>query len=314
MFFITRMLPGNPALVRLGGIPEPAALEAMEKLMGLDKPLHEQFYIYISELAHGNFGKSFLTGRPVYEDVTERFPATVELGLLSQFMAVIVGFPLGTIAALRRNKIMDHVARLIGVVGVSIPNYYLGLVLTYVLFFHLRLFPAPMGRIGILISPPHHITGLYILDSILTGNLEALSSSLSHIALPAITLSFFAMAPIVRMTRSAMLEIMSSDYVRMARAAGIPEREIIQKDVLKNAMLPLLTILGLSVGTLLGGVVVIESVFSWPGLGSFALSSFQANDYDPIQTYMLISVSAFLATNLVVDILYGIIDPRIKYG
>lgn len=314
MFVITRMLPGDPAAVRAGGIPDPEILIAIRKEMGLDQPVYVQFVIYLKELASGNLGTAFMTGRPVAEELLFRLPATIELGLVSEFIALIIGFPLGIISAIKRDTIWDHLSRLFGVLGVSIPNYYLGLLGIYILFFQLRLLPGPMGRIAILIEPPSHITGLYLVDSVLTLDWDALWSSLAHIALPAMALSFFTMAPVIRITRSSMLEVVSTDYVRTAKAAGIPERQIIFQDILKNAMIPLLTVISFSVGNLIGGVVVIEQVFGWPGVGLFALSSFQANDHNPIQAFVLLSVAAFLIVNLVTDALYGLVDPRIRYG
>jgi len=312
-FLMTRALPGNPALYRLGGTPNVQAIKEMEKQMGLDKPILMQFIIYVSDIIRGDFGYSYVTGRPVLDDLAQRFPATLELSLVSLFIATIVGVPLGVFSAVKRNKLIDHICRLVAVSGVSLPEYYLGLLAIYVFYFFLGWFPAPLGRIDPFVAPPTHITGLYILDSLITGNTKALVSSVQHVILPATTLGFVNMAPTARMTRSAMLEILSSDYIRTARACGIPEKEVIYKDALKNAMIPVLTTLGLIFGYLLGGIVVIERIFSWPGMGFYALDAMVANDHDPMQAYILISAIVFLLINLTVDVSYGLIDPRIKY-
>ena len=311
-FILSYLLPGNPALVRLGGSPAAEAIAAMEEAMGLNKPVWTQFWIYLTNLLRGDLGKSWMTGRPVIEDIGARLPATMELALMSYLIVIVVGIPLGVLAAIRRDTIIDHFCRLIGVGGISIPLFWLGLMMIFVLFFVLRIFPAPMGRIASSIPPPQHITGFYMLDIILTNNWPAFKSSLSQITLPSLALATVSVAPVMRMTRSAMLDVLQSTYIQAERAAGLPDRSI-QRDALKNALIPIITVMGMGFGFLIARVIIIEQVFTWPGIGLYALQSMSSNDRDPMQAYILIMGLIFVTTNLIVDILYGLIDPRIKY-
>lgn len=312
MFMINYLLPGNPAAVRLGGSPAVSQLKQMEAKMGLDKPVYIQYFIYISQLLSGDLGESWMTGRPVIEDLATRFPATLELAIAGFVIMVVIGIPLGVVSAVKRNKLVDHITRIVSISGVSIPLFWLGLVIVYLFYFTLRWFPGPIGRLDPGIDPPASITGMFILDSIASGNWTTLRSSIMHIILPAVTLGFVNLAPVARMVRSAMLDVLNSDYIRAERAAGLPENQI-YKDALRNAMIPILTVLGLCFGYLMAGIIVLEQVFSWPGIGLYALQSVAANDNDPMQAYILIMTTVFILTNLVVDILYASIDPRIRY-
>lgn len=312
MFLITYLLPGNPALVRLGGSPAISQLKEMEAKMGLDKPVYVRYFIYLSQLLSGDLGESWITGRSVMEDVSVRFPATLELALAGFIIMITIGIPLGIICAIKRNTLIDHLFRMISISGISIPLFWLGLIVIYIFYFLLQWFPAPIGRLDPGLNPPTMITGMYILDSLPTGNWTTLRSSIMHIALPAITLGFVNLAPVARMVRSTMLDVLNSEYIKAERVAGIPEREI-YKDALKNAMIPILTVVGLCFGYMMAGIIIIEQVFSWPGIGLYALQSIAANDHDPIQAYVLIMTVIFILTNLTVDILYGYVDPRIRY-
>jgi peptide/nickel transport system permease protein len=312
MFALTYLLPGNPATVRLGGSPAAAQIKLMEQKMGLDKPVYIQYLVYMQGLISGDLGTSWVTDRPVLQDLGTRFPATLELALAGFVIMVIVGLPLGVMSATKKNGLIDHVSRVISTAGVSVPLFWLGLILLYSLYFALRLFPGPTGRLDPALDPPQFITGLYILDSLLTRNWLTLRSSVMHIILPAVALGFVNLAPVARMVRSTMLDVLASDYIRAERAAGISESQI-HRDALRNAMIPILTIVGLSFGYLMAGIIVLEEVFSWPGLGLYALQSIAANDNDPMLAYVLIMTVVFISTNLVVDILYGVIDPRIRY-
>lgn len=312
MFVISYILPGNPALVRLGGTPAISQLKEMEEKMGLDKPVYIQYLIFMSQLLSGDLGQCWMTGRPVIDDLMIRFPATLELALAGFLIMIIVGIPLGVVSAMKRNKLIDHVTRVVSIGGVSIPLFWLGLVVVYVFYFILRWFPAPAGRLDPGIDSPTHVTGMFILDSLVTGNWTTLNSSTAHIILPAVTLGFVNLAPVSRMVRSAMLDILGSDYIRAERAAGIPENQI-HRDALRNAMIPVLTLLGLSFGYLMAGIIVLEQVFSWPGIGLYALQAIATNDHNPMQAYILIMTAVFILTNLVVDVLYASIDPRIRY-
>lgn len=313
MFIISYMLPGNPALVRLGGSPQISQIKQMEAQMGLDKPVYVQYYIFITQLLSGNLGQCWITGNPVVQDLAVRLPATLELAIAAFLIMIVVGIPLGVISAMRRNKLIDHVTRVISTGGVSIPLFWLGLIAIYVFYFVFRWFPAPSGQLDPGMAPPTHITGMYILDSLLSGNWITLKSSIAHIILPAFTLGFINLAPVTRMVRSAMLDALGSDYIRTERAAGIPEKQI-NRDALRNAMIPVLTLLGLSFGYLMAGIIVIEQVFSWPGIGLYAMQAIATNDHNPMEAYILIMTAVFILANLFVDILYASIDPRIRYS
>jgi peptide/nickel transport system permease protein len=312
LFTITYLLPGNPALVRLGGSPAISQLKEMEAKMGLDKPIYLRYFIYISQLLKGDLGDSWVTGRPVLVDISVRLPATVELALAGFAIMIIVGVPAGLISAIKKNTLIDHLFRAFSIGGYSIPLFWLGLIMIYFFFYYLRWAPAPIGRLDPGLSPPATITGLYILDSLITGNWATLGSSLKQIALPAITLGLANIAPVARMSRSAMLDVLNSEYIKAERAAGLPDREI-YRDALRNAMIPILTVIGLNFGYMMAGSVIVEQIFSWPGIGLYALQSMAANDHDPIQAYVLIIALVFISMNLIVDILYGYIDPRIRY-
>jgi len=312
-FTISYFLPGDPAAVRLGGSPSVEALEEMRIKMGLYKPIWERYLIYMTDLLKGDLGRSYLTDRPVLYEISDRILATLELSFVSLFIIVVVGIPLGILSAFKKNSIIDHVARFVGVSGISIPSFWLGLVLIFLLFYVARIFPPPLGRLPPGVDEPARITGFYIVDSLLSGNWETLKLSIYYISLPAITTALVNLAPITRMTRSAVLDVLEKDYIKAARAAGLPERQI-YKDALKNASIPILTTIGLSIGFMISGSIVIEKVFSWPGIGLFALQSIASNDHNPIQAYILIVGLTFALINLLTDIAYGFVDPRIKYG
>jgi peptide/nickel transport system permease protein len=253
-----------------------------------------------------------MTGRPVLEDVTARLPATLELALVSFAIMVAVGIPLGIVSATRKDTIVDHISRLLSISGISIPIFWLGLILIYTLYFTLGWFPSPSGRLDTTLAPPQAITGMFILDSIITGNQATLWSSLRHIALPAITLGIINLAPIARMLRSEMLDILSSNYILAERVSGLPKNQV-HRDALRNGMIPILTTLGICFGFLIADVIIIEKLFAWPGIGMFALQSMASNDADPMQAYILIMAVMFIFVNLAVDVAYGFIDPRIRY-
>jgi peptide/nickel transport system permease protein len=313
-FLLTVMLPGNPALVKAGPFATPEHLAEMEKQMGLDRPLPEQYYRYVRGLLSGDLGESSSTGRPVAQDFFQRLPATLELTLFSLIIAMIVGIPLGILSAVHRNSFIDHIGRFLGIAGVAMPTFWTGLLFVYVFFYLLDVAPAPLGRLGASIAPPREISGLYVIDSLIEGNWTALRSSLHHLLLPACALGFSVMAPIARMVRATMLEILQSDYVKAAWAAGLPRRTVIYGDAFRNALIPLITVLGIVFGFLMSGNAVIETVFAWPGIGHYAVTALMTKDSAPIQSFVLFVAVLYVAVNLVVDLLYGIVDPRIRLG
>jgi len=311
-FGLTYLLPGNPAMVKAGPFATPEYLALMEKEMGLDKPVHVQYWRYLSGVVRGDLGKSSSTGRPVLEDFRQRIPATLELTLFSLIIAIGVGIPLAVISAVRRDSIWDHICRFLGVSGVAMPTFWTGLLLLYIFFYHLGIAPPPLGRLSPGVSAPASITGLYVIDSLLTGNFRALASSLHHLILPAFTLGFSVMAPLTRMVRATMLEVLASDYIKAAEASGLPRRQIVYGDALRNTLIPVITLIGVIFGFLMGGNVVIELVFGWPGIGNYAVTSLMSKDAQPIQSFVLFVSVIYVMVNLIVDIAYAVVDPRIR--
>jgi peptide/nickel transport system permease protein len=311
-FTLTYVLPGNPAVVKAGPLVSPEIVAELEKSMGLDQPPWVQYWRYVSGVLQGDLGTSSSTGRPVLEDFKQRLPATLELTLASLFIAILVGVPLGVQSAVHRDTAVDHIGRVIGVVGVAMPTFWTGLLALYVFFYLLGVAPPPLGRLGAGITPPQSITGLYVIDSLLSGNWPALRSSLHQLMLPAATLGLSVMAPVARMVRSTMLEILESDYIKAAWAAGIPRRRVIYGDALGNALIPVVTILGIVFGFLMAGNAVVESVFAWPGIGNYAITSLMTKDSGPIQSFVLFVAVLYVAVNFLIDIVYGLIDPRIR--
>jgi peptide/nickel transport system permease protein len=311
-FALTYLLPGNPALVKAGPLATPEHVAEIERRMGLDRPVPVQYWRYLTGLLHGDLGESSSTGRPVLEDFRQRIPATLELTLASLVVALAIGIPLGVLSAVHRDSGLDHVSRLLGVGGVAMPSFWTGLLLVYLCFYLLGVAPAPLGRIAPDVSPPSRLTGLYVADAVLTGNVRALASSLHHLMLPALTLGFAVMAPLMRMVRATMLEILESDYVKAAWAAGLPRRRVVYGDALRNALIPVITLLGVIFGFLMAGNVVVEMVFAWPGLGHYAVTSLLTKDPGPIQSFVLLVAVMYVFVNLAVDLLYGLADPRIR--
>jgi peptide/nickel transport system permease protein len=312
-FALTYLLPGNPALVKAGALATPDVVREIERRMGLDQPVYVQYWRYVSGLARGDLGESSSTGRAVREDFRQRVPATLELTLASLLVAITVGIPLGVLAAVHRDSLLDQVSRVLGVAGVAMPSFWTGLLLVYVFFYLLGVAPPPLGRITAGVGPPARITGLYVVDAAVTANGPALVSALHHLMLPALTLGLAVMAPLTRMVRATMLEILESDYVTAAWAAGLPRRRVIYGDALRNALIPVITLLGVIFGFLMAGNVVVEMVFAWPGLGHYAVTALVTKDPGPIQSFVLFVAVMYVGVNLAVDLLYGLADPRIRF-
>ena len=311
-FTITHIIPGDPLYILLSPYAKEEDIQNARVELGLDKPLYVQYGIYLKDIVHGDLGYAYRTRKPVIDDLKQRFPATMELTTLSLLMAVLVGIPLGVQAAVHRDTWFDHIVRVISVGGVSIPIFWTGVMLIYILYFKLKIAPPPMGRMGIMDTPPDTITGMYLIDSLLTKNWVAFKISLKYIALPAITLSFAMLAPIMRITRNSMLEVLNSNFVRTARSLGLSERTVIYKDALRNALLPVVTSVGQILGWSLGGEVLVEVVFSWPGIGMLMWESVLRRDFPTVQGAVLLVASSYVGINFIVDLLYGYIDPRIR--
>jgi peptide/nickel transport system permease protein len=310
-FTISHVVPSDPAALAAG--PD-ANLEMIERYRvehGLDRPLYEQFALYLAKLATGDWGKSIHTTHPVWYDLATYFPNTVELVVFSILIAVLLGVPLGVVAAVNQNRPVDHVIRILTVSGVAMPMFWLGLMAQFFFALHLGWFPLG-GRIDMMTDPPTSITGLLLVDSLLTGQFATLAEGLHHIVLPAVALCLPALASIIRVNRAEMLETLNQDYIVNARAQGLSTFRIVAVYALRNAMLPTLAMIGLRFGWMLGGTVLVETVFDWPGIGLYAVQAAISSDFEPIMGATIVLGFFFMMTNFVIDILYGILDPRVR--
>ena len=311
-FLLTRVLPGDTAAYFAGPAATPQAVAEIRARLGLDQPLPAQFLRYVGDLARGDFGSSLTTGQPVLSDIATRLPASAELVLVALLVAVSIAVPLGIIAALRERSLVDHACRVIATAGVSLPVFFTGLLLVYVFYYLLGWAPSPLGRLDVFASAPPAVTGFFLLDALIARDPETFAAALAQLALPAITLAVFALAPIARMTRGAMLAVLDSDFVRTARAAGLAPRTVVLTYAFRNAVLPVITTLGMVFSFLLGASVLVEKVFAWPGIGSYAVEALIASDYAPVQGFVLVMAILYLLLNLCIDILYGLLDPRVR--
>ncbi len=311
VFMIIRAIPGDPAQVILGQLASKEAVEALRAKLGLDNPWYIQYFEYLGGLFQGNLGESLRTAQPVAQEVWPYLAATFELAFFAILIAVITGVNAGIISAWFQNSWFDYTAMVLALVGVSMPIFWLGLMEQWIFAIELGWLPTS-GREDVR-NPISAQTGFYILDTILQGRFDQLGTVLKHLILPGIALATIPMAIIARMTRSSMLEVMRSDYIRTARAKGQKMFWVVYKHALKNAVIPVLTVIGLQMGLLLGGAILTETIFSWPGIGRYVYEAIQFRDYPVIQSGILIIAFIFVMINLIVDILYGLIDPRIKY-
>jgi len=312
-FTISHVIPADPVAAALGDHARDDQIAAFRAEYGLDKPVVEQYLIYVNGLLHGNLGISIRTRRPVAHDLRDFFPATFELSLAALVVSLLIGIPAGVLSSLARNRLPDHVVRLFSLVGGSLPIFWLGLIVIGVFYTQLGWLPGG-GRIGQFTDPPRTVTGLYMLDGVLTGNLPALQSSLLHLILPACTLGYYSTAVIARMTRSSMLEVLGQDYMRTARAKGLRESVVVVRHGLRNAWITTLTIVGVTFGSLLSGAVLTETIFSWPGLGRYATASAISLDFPAVMGVTLLAAVVYSLANLVVDLGYHLLDPRIQNG
>jgi ABC-type dipeptide/oligopeptide/nickel transport system permease component len=311
-FLLTRALPGDPAAYFAGPAATKEAIEQIRATLGLDQPLIIQFFHYVVDLAHGDLGKSLTTGQPVAEEIRARLPASAELTLLGLIVSMAIAIPLGIMAATKPGSIIDHTCRVVTTAGVSLPVFFTGLILVYVFYYLLGWAPAPLGRLDVFYSAPPTVTGFYLIDSLIARDPETFVAALKQHILPALTLGIFSLAPIARMTRASMLSVLSSDFVRTARASGLAPYTVIVTYAFRNAMLPVITTLGMVFSFLLGANVLVEKVFAWPGIGSFAVEALIASDFAPVQGFVLTMAILYVALNLLIDVLYGLIDPRVR--
>jgi peptide/nickel transport system permease protein len=316
-FFFLRLIPGDPVQVRLGEHASAQQIALLRASMGLDRPWYEQLGIYLVHAARGDLGRSLVDQEPVAQKLASYFPATMELGLGAMLVAIAFGVPLGIIAAMRSRTLVDAATMSLALLGVSIPVFWLGWMLVYLLsvvpsHYGINLFPIS-GRISLLYSV-RPVTHLLILDALLEGNLRAALDALWHLVLPALTLGTIPLAIIAKITRSGMLDVMRSDYIRTARAKGLSEWVVITRHALRNALVPILTIVGLQTGLLLGGAVLTEHIFAWPGVGRLAFDAISNRDLPLINGCVLLFAAVFVVVNTIVDLLYAAANPRIRYG
>lgn len=312
-FILTRALPGDPAVYFAGVMADEASIASVREKLGLDKSLPQQFIIYVGNLLQGDLGQSLSTGQPVAKDLAMRLPASLELTLAALLLSCLIAVPLGVLAATRPGTWVDHLCRVLVTAGVSLPTFFTGLALIYVFYYLLGWAPSPLGRLDFLYLSPPTITGFYLIDAALIGDWETWFAALRQLVLPMVTLALFTLAPIARMTRAAMLQALSSDFIRTARAAGLTRSKVLFGYALRNALLPVITTLGMVFSFVLGANVLVEKVFAWPGIGSYAVEALVASDYAAVQGFVLTMALLFLALNLVIDLLYTLIDPRIGF-
>lgn len=311
VFVFVRSLPGGPAIALLGERATDQAEQQIEEQLGLDKPLYIQYGRYVNNIIHGNLGNSIVTRQPVADELARQFPATVELGLAAMLFAIVLGVPLGFIAAKRYQGVLDNASLFVSLIGVSFPVFFLALLLKYVFAVKLGWLPT-IGRLNVTTDLAHP-TNLYVLDAILTGNWAALEDAIKHLILPAIALGTIPLAIVARITRAATLDVISEDYVRTARAKGLDQNVIDRRHILKNAMLPVITVIGLQTGLLLTGAVLTETVFAWPGVGRMMLDAIRFRDYAILQGGILFFAVVIVFVNLLVDMSYALLNPRIRY-
>ena len=312
IFFWIRLLPGGPAEALLGERATPELVAAYRERYGLDEPIYKQYLKYVKATAQGDFGVSVASHRQVTDEIKQRFPATMELAFAAMLFATLIGVPLGFLAAKRYGSLFDHASLFVSLIGISIPIFFLAIILKYIFAVRLGWLPS-VGRVSVTVEAEHP-TNFYILDAIITRDWSTLWDAIKHLILPAIALGSIPLAVVARITRAATLDVQSEDYVRTARAKGLPPRVVDSRHVFRNALLPISTIIGLQVGLLLSGAVLTETVFAWPGMGSWLRDAIFTRDYPVLQGGILFLALVFVLVNLVVDISYAFINPRIRYS
>jgi peptide/nickel transport system permease protein len=310
VFFWIRALPGGPAEALLGERATPEAIANIRHQYGLDKPVYVQYWSYVKTTAGGDLGTSVTTRRPVTDELKQRFPATIELTVAAMIFALVLGIPLGFVAAKRYGTAFDHASLVLSLLGVSIPVFFLAILLKYVFAVKLGLLPT-VGRISALIDL-NHPTNFYLLDALLAGDLNAFWDVLKHLMLPAIALGSIPLSIVARITRAAVLDVQNEDYVRTARAKGLSPRVVDERHIFRNALLPIVTIIGLQAGLLLSGAVLTETVFAFPGMGTWLVDAIRARNFPVLQGGILFVSLVFVLVNLLVDVTYALINPRIR--
>ncbi|MGD1992060.1 MAG: ABC transporter permease [Anaerolineae bacterium] len=310
-FVVSHLIPADPIRAAAGMHAAPEQVEALRRKYGMDKPLPVQYVIYMGNLLQGDLGRSIRSRRPVLDDLKQYFPATIELALSALLITVLTGIPIGVLSAVWPNSLTDHLSRLLSLGGISMPSFWLGLLLQWFIYGQLGWLPAA-GRLDQLMASPNTITGMHTVDSLLNANWPAFWSAVKHLILPAVTLAAGSTAMVARATRSSMLEALGQDYIRTARGKGLGEGVVIGRHALRNALIPTVTLIGLQTGNLMAGVFLVEVIFSWPGLGSYAVRSVLAVDFPAIMGVTLLIAVIYVFTNLLVDVSYAALDPRIR--
>lgn len=314
-FLVTNAIPGDPVMTLLGdkAASSPAAVAFYRHQWGFDRPLPVRYVIYLEHLSHGDLGTSTVTRRPILTDILDFWPATAELTLFAMAFALLVGIPLGVLAAVNHGHVADHLARLVALLGSSIPVFWLAMLALQLFYVQLHIAPG-VGRLDFQLDPPTKITGLFTVDSLLEGNMPDLYSALTHLALPAMVLGASVMGLVSRMVRDSMLRTLNSDFVRTARSKGLSERTVLFRHALRNALIPTATVVGLVFAQLMGGAVLTETMFAWPGLGRYVASAALSLDFSAVVSVTLVIALLFIVVNLIVDLAYGVLDPRIRYS
>ena len=313
-FVLTRALPGDPAVYFAGAAADEQSINEIRVAMGLDKTLIEQFFVYVNNLLDGNLGTSLSTGQPVLSDLIKRLPASLELTILSLVLSCFISIPLGILAATRPDTWVDHLCRFFVTAGVSLPTFFTGILLIYIFYYTLGISPSPIGRLDFIYLEPDTVTGFYLIDTAISNDWETWFGAAKQLILPSITLALFTLAPIARMTRASMLTILSSEFIRTAKAAGLSNSKVLFSYALRNAFLPVITTLGMVFSFALGANVLVEKVFAWPGIGSYAVEALIVSDYAAVQGFVLSMAIMFVILNLLIDLIYMVIDPRIGFG
>ena len=312
-FFISLIVPLDPLAAIAGPQAPEETVERLRKLYGFDQPIYIQFGRYVSRLAKGDLGESFQTGRPVLEDILTYFPATIELATIALVISILIGIPLGVLSAVYRNSVIDHFSRVFSLIGVSMPVFWTGLVLLLVFYFKLGWFPEP-GRLDIMLIEPDKVTGFLLLDALIAWDWEIFFNALWHMVLPASVLGMWGMAGIARIVRSSMLDVLSQEYVKTARIKGLAEYKVLTRHALRNALVPAVTVIGLTYGGLLEGSVLTETIFSWPGLGRYLAKAFLTLDLNAVVGGTMLVALTFCLVNLLVDLIYAFLNPQITYS
>ncbi len=312
VFVLSHLIPGDPVAAILGPQAPHDLIEDLRRRWGLDRPLTEQFVRFLGRLARGDLGTSLATHRPVLQDLREFFPATIELATAAIVVGVTAGLTVGIVSAVARGRWIDHVVRFLSLIGLSMPVFWLGLILLFLFYYRFGLLPGP-GQLDIFLQRPPAVTGMVTVDALLAADFTALGNALAHMVLPAVVLGSHALVGIARITRASMLDVLGQDYIRVARSKGLAERAVIWRHALRNALLPIVTVIGIYYGGLLEGAVLTETVFGWPGLGRYATSAILSQDFAGIMGATLLIALVFSLVNLVVDLAYGFLNPKIRY-